>query len=126
MALIVVVAFGLVLGSFLNVVIARLPERRSLWAPRSACPGCGATIAWYDNVPLLSFLVLRGRCRACATPISWRYPLVEATTGALFALAWAQFGPSLEFVVAATLLAALIAITEIGRASCRERVLCVV
>ena len=101
MALAAVVLFGLVLGSFLNVVIARLPERRSLWTPRSACPGCGAGIAWYDNVPLLSFLVLRGRCRACAMPIPWRYPLVETTTAALFALAWIEFGPSVEFVVAA-------------------------
>jgi leader peptidase (prepilin peptidase)/N-methyltransferase len=108
-----VVVFGLVLGSFLNVVIARLPERRSLWAPRSACPGCGAAIAWYDNVPLLSFALLRGRCRACAMPIPWRYPLVEAATGAAFALAWIEFGPSVEFVVAAALLAALIATTAI-------------
>jgi leader peptidase (prepilin peptidase)/N-methyltransferase len=113
MALMVVVVFGLVLGSFLNVVIARLPERRSLWAPRSACPGCAASIAWYDNIPLLSFALLRGRCRACATPIPWRYPLVEAVTAALFALAWLEFGPTLEFVVAAALLAALVAITAI-------------
>jgi len=113
MGLAVVVVFGLVLGSFLNVVIARLPERRSLWAPRSACPGCGAPIAWYDNVPLLSFAVLRGRCRACAMPIPWRYPLVEAITAALLALAWLEFGPTPEFVVAASLLAALVAITVI-------------
>jgi leader peptidase (prepilin peptidase)/N-methyltransferase len=108
-----VAVFGLVLGSFLNVVIARLPERRSLWAPRSACPGCGTPIAWYDNVPLVSFAALRGRCRACATPIPWRYPLVEATTAALLGGAWLEFGPTLEFVVAAALLAALVAITAI-------------
>ena len=108
-----VIVFGLVLGSFLNVVIARLPEHRSLWAPRSACPGCGAPIAWYDNVPLLSFALLRGRCRACAAPIPWRYPLVEAITAALFAAAWLEFGPTPEFVVAAVLLAALVAITAI-------------
>ena len=113
MALAIVVVFGLMVGSFLNVVIARLPERRSLWAPRSACPGCGAPIAWYDNVPLLSFALLRGRCRACAAPIPWRYPLVEAATAALFALAWLEFGPTLQFVVAAVLLAALVAITAI-------------
>ncbi len=109
----IVVVFGLVLGSFLNVVIARLPERRSLWAPRSACPGCGAQIAWYDNVPLLSFAVLRGRCRACAVPISWQYPLVEAITAALLAYAWREFGPTWEFGVAAVLLCALVAITAI-------------
>src|ERR671923_3042902 len=113
MTLAVVVAFGLALGSFLNVVIARVPERRSLWAPRSACPGCGAPIAWYDNVPLLSFAILRGRCRACAAPIPWRYPLVEAATAALFALAWLEFGPTPQFVVAAVLLAALVSITAI-------------
>src|SRR5207247_9089576 len=95
-ALVTVYLFGLIVGSFLNVVIARLPERRSLWAPRSACPGCGAAIAWYDNVPLLSFALLRGRCRACAMPIPWRYPLVEAATGAALALAWIEFGPSVE------------------------------
>ena len=113
MTVAIVIAFGLVLGSFLNVVIARLPEHRSLWAPRSACPGCGAQIAWYDNVPLLSFAMLRGRCRACATTISWRYPLVEALTAALFACAWWKFGPTWDFVVAAVLLAALVAITAI-------------
>jgi len=113
MALAVVLVFGLVLGSFLNVVIARLPERRSLWAPRSACPSCGAQIGWYDNVPLLSFAVLGGRCRACGAPISWRYPLVEAITAALLGFAWLEFGPTPEFVVAAALLAALLAITAI-------------
>lgn len=114
MALAHVVIFGLVIGSFLNVVIARLPERRSLWAPGSACPGCGNPIAWYDNVPLVSFVALCGRCRTCAAPISWRYPLVEALTAVLFALAWLFFQPSLlEFAVAAALLAALVAITAI-------------
>ena len=104
---------GLVVGSFLNVVIARLPERRSLWRPRSACPRCGTPIAWYDNLPLLSFALLRGRCRACAMSISWRYPVVEALTGAAFLTAYAAFGPTARFVVAAALLAALIAITAI-------------
>ena len=87
------VLIGLVIGSFLNVVIARVPERRSLVHPRSACPGCGAMIAWYDNIPILSFLVLRGRCRACAMPIPWRYPLVEAVTAGLFLAAYLAFGP---------------------------------
>ena len=114
MALAPVIGFGLVIGSFLNVVIARLPERRSLWAPRSACPGCGNAIAWHDNIPVLSFFALRGRCRACAIPISWRYPVVEALTAALFALAWLVFGDSVvDFVLAAVLLAALVAITAI-------------
>src|SRR5262245_66672359 len=115
MALMVVVVFGLVLGSFLNVVIARLPERRSLWAPRSACPGCGAPITWYDNIPLLSFALLRGRCRTCAAPIPWRYPIVEAVTAALFAVAWGEVGPTPGVVIAAALLAALVALPVIDR-----------
>ncbi|MGH7278300.1 MAG: prepilin peptidase [Candidatus Rokuibacteriota bacterium] len=108
-----VVLVGLLVGSFLNVVITRLPERRSLWAPRSACPGCGATIAWHDNVPVLSFVALRGRCRACAMPIAWRYPVVEVTTAGLFALAYSVFGLTPDLGVALILLAALVAITGI-------------
>jgi len=107
------VVVGLVIGSFLNVVIARLPERRSLWRPGSACPACGAAIAWYDNIPMLSFLALRGRCRACDVAISWRYPAVELLTAAAFLGAWLAFGPTGRFVVASALLAALIAITVI-------------
>lgn len=114
MALVPVVTFGLVIGSFLNVVIARLPERRSLWMPGSTCPGCGHAIAWHDNIPLVSFVALRGRCRACATPIPWRYPIVEASTATLFAAAWLVFGRDLRaFVVAVVFLAALVAITVI-------------
>jgi leader peptidase (prepilin peptidase)/N-methyltransferase len=77
---------GLVAGSFLNVVIARLPDRRSLVRPRSQCPGCGAPIRPYDNVPVLSWFLLRGRCRSCGERISSRYPLVEALTAGLCAL----------------------------------------
>ena len=105
--------FGLLVGSFLNVVIARVPEGRSVWAPRSACPRCGALIAWYDNIPLVSFLVLRGRCRGCRAGIPWRYPIVEAVTGGAFALAYVLLGPTPKFLVAAILLGALIAITAI-------------
>lgn len=105
--------FGLVIGSFLNVVIARLPAGRSVLRPASACPGCATPIAWYDNIPVLSFALLRGRCRACGMAIPWRYPIVEAVTGAAFALAFVLLGPTPEFVVAAALLAALIAITAI-------------
>ena len=104
---------GLVIGSFLNVVIARLPEGKSLWSPRSACPVCATPIAWYDNVPLVSFALLRGRCRACHAAISWRYPLVEAATAAAFVLAYALFGLGAEFAAAAALLAMLVAITAI-------------
>jgi len=104
---------GLLIGSFLNVVIARVPEGRSLWRPGSACPGCGTAIAWHDNIPILSFLALRGRCRACSVPIPWRYPIVEALTAALFAAAVWRFGPTLDAVTAAALLAGLVAITVI-------------
>jgi leader peptidase (prepilin peptidase)/N-methyltransferase len=107
------VVLGLIVGSFLNVVITRLPEGRSLWGPRSACPGCGTPIAWHDNIPVLSFVVLRRRCRACAMPISWRYPIVETATAALFVLAYAVFGPTPALPAALLLLAALVAITGI-------------
>jgi leader peptidase (prepilin peptidase) / N-methyltransferase len=83
---------GLLLGSFLNVCIYRLPRDLSVVRPRSFCPECGAQIAWYDNVPVVSYFRLRGRCRACSNPIGWRYPLVEATTAVLFALTVAVYG----------------------------------
>lgn len=76
---------GLAVGSFLNVVIHRLPRKESLVHPPSRCPGCEQPVRPYDNVPVLSWLVLRGRCRHCAAPISRRYPLVEALTGLLYA-----------------------------------------
>lgn len=104
---------GLLIGSFLNVVIARVPEGRSLWRPGSACPACGTAITWHDNIPILSFLALRGRCRACSVPIPWRYPIVEALTAGLFAAAAWRFGPTLDAVTAAALLAGLVAITVI-------------
>ena len=77
--------FGLVVGSFLNVTIYRLPRGESLRAPGSHCPSCGAPIRWYDNIPVVSFLLLRGRCRACKGKISIRYPVVEILTGAIYA-----------------------------------------
>jgi leader peptidase (prepilin peptidase)/N-methyltransferase len=103
-------AFGALFGSFLNVVIHRLPEGKSLWWPGSACPKCGAAIRWFDNVPVLSWLLLLGRCRNCRAPISPRYPLVEALTAALFAALalrwladrdprqWAAFAVSIPLV----------------------------
>jgi len=84
--LILVTLYGAAVGSFLNVVVYRLPEGRSLVRPASHCPKCGHRLAWYDNVPVLGWLWLRGRCRYCRTPISVQYPLVEAATAGLFAL----------------------------------------
>ena len=83
---VVTAVFGLVIGSFLNVVIYRLPRGQSLWYPGSRCPQCSKAIQWYDNIPLLSFLLLRGRCRSCGEVISWRYAVVEVLCAALFVL----------------------------------------
>src|SRR4029077_8676174 len=87
-------AFGACVGSFLNVCIYRLPEDESVVRPGSRCPGCGTPIGWRDNIPILSWLVLGARCRACRAPIAARYPLVEAATGGLAVLALGVFGPS--------------------------------
>jgi leader peptidase (prepilin peptidase)/N-methyltransferase len=104
---------GLLIGSFLNVVIARVPEGRSVWSPRSTCPGCGTLIAWYDNIPVVSFVALRGRCRTCGMAISTRYPLVELVTAGAFVIAFLRAPSMREFAVDAALVAALIAITAI-------------
>jgi leader peptidase (prepilin peptidase)/N-methyltransferase len=126
---------GLCVGSFLNVVIHRLPrmlerqwqaqaaevlgqpvaegEPLSLAAPPSRCPHCGHQIRWYENVPVISWLVLRGRCSACAAPISWRYPFIELLTGALFAaVAW-RLGPEPMTLAWCAVVAALIAMAGI-------------
>jgi leader peptidase (prepilin peptidase)/N-methyltransferase len=108
-----VVLFGLIIGSFLNVVIARLPDRKSLLWPRSSCPTCGALIAWHDNIPVLSYAMLRGHCRTCSAVISPRYPIVEIATAGLFALAYGRFGTCPDLLVAMGLLAALVVITGI-------------
>lgn len=85
-------ALGLVVGSFLNVVIGRLPLGQSISTPRSRCPKCETPIAWYDNIPVFSYLVLRGRCRKCKTSISVRYPMVELLTALLFLTVKLRFG----------------------------------
>src|ERR1041384_1298954 len=94
-----VVAFGFAIGSFLNVVIHRVPRDESIVFPHSRCPQCDAAIRPYDNVPVISYLILRGRCRNCRAPISARYPAVEALTGVLFALTFWHDGlaPVLPF-----------------------------
>ena len=102
---------GLALGSFLNVLASRLPLGRSPVTPRSACMACSRTLSWYENVPLLSYLALRGRCRTCRTPISLRYPLLEAGTALLIAACLVAFGPTLDAAVAALVCAVLVTIT---------------
>jgi len=92
LVLVLVAVFGVVIGSFLNVVIWRVPRGESVVSPPSACPGCGTPISPRDNVPVLSWLLLRGRCRSCGQPISLRYPLVEAGTGALFVVMALRIG----------------------------------
>src|SRR5881397_2012953 len=104
-------ALGACIGSFLNVCIHRLPQDESVLRPASRCPRCAAPIAWRDNIPLLSWLLLGARCRACRTPIPVRYPLVEAATGGLAVLALVGFGPSAAAVVAFLFTAALLLIT---------------
>lgn len=84
--------FGLLLGSFLNVCIYRLPKDESVVRPRSRCPHCGQPVRWYDNIPVVSFLLLGGRCRDCGAAISFLYPAVELLTGALFALLVSRLG----------------------------------
>jgi leader peptidase (prepilin peptidase) / N-methyltransferase len=86
------VLLGLAFGSFLNVCIARLPCHQSIVRPRSRCPRCGAPIRALDNLPILSWILLRGRCRHCHQPIAWRYPAVELATAALFLLSFLRFG----------------------------------
>ena len=88
--------FGLLFGSFLNVCIYRVPRDLSIVWPGSSCPSCGSPIAWYDNLPVLSFLILRGRCRHCAQPIGYRYLAVEVATALLFGFITALFGLTLE------------------------------
>jgi leader peptidase (prepilin peptidase)/N-methyltransferase len=97
---VVFAVFGLVIGSFLNVVIYRLPRKLSVVSPPSACPRCEAPIRPWDNVPVVSYLVLRGRCRNCGEPISAEYPLVEAATATLFAAAAIRFPYGVAALVA--------------------------
>jgi leader peptidase (prepilin peptidase) / N-methyltransferase len=89
---IITFTFGLFFGSFANVCIYRLPRNESIVFPASHCPNCNTDIHWYDNIPVLSFLILRAKCRSCHEPISWRYPLVEMLTGLLFLSMYWRFG----------------------------------
>lgn len=105
--------FGAVIGSFLNVCIYRLPLDQSIVSPGSRCMSCGAAVRWFDNIPIISWLVLRGRCRGCGAGFSIRYPLVELLTACLFLLLFLRFGLSISFAIYALLVVALIVITFI-------------
>lgn len=108
-----VVLVGLVVGSFLNVCIHRLPKGESVVFPASRCPTCGVPIRWYDNIPVVSFVLLVGRCRACGGRIAWRYPAVELLTTSLFLLTVWRFGLGLRSVFLLIFICGLIVITWI-------------
>ena len=104
---------GLVVGSFLNVVIYRIPNHKSIVKPRSKCTGCKNQIAWYDNIPIVSYIVLLAKCRNCKAPISIRYPLVEFICGMMTLMLLNIYGPSFESIVVVLICYMLIAITFI-------------
>ncbi len=103
-------AFGLAIGSFLNVCIHRLPRGESVVSPGSHCPACGAAIRWFDNLPVLSYLILGGKCRACGARFSARYLIVELVTAAVFAVSAAVFEPGLLLAVRLVFAAMLVAL----------------
>lgn len=106
-------ALGLIVGSYLNVVIHRLPRRESTVTPRSRCPHCSTLIRARDNVPVLSFLLLGGRCRDCHSPISWRYPLIELLTSVCFVLSFQLYGFTAGGLIAAVFCALMIVLAGI-------------
>jgi leader peptidase (prepilin peptidase) / N-methyltransferase len=103
--------FGIVIGSFLNVCISRIPAGESVVSPASHCPRCQKPISWYDNIPVFSWFVLQGKCRNCHLPISPMYPIVEFLTGALFVLTYYRYGwtlPTFKYLILSSLLVILI------------------
>ncbi len=112
---VIVAVFGLAFGSFLNVCIARLPRKESVVAPRSRCPRCGHAIRWFDNIPVASYLILRGRCRDCRVAISPVYPLVELLSAGIWVAAFSRASLSPEFIKVVTLdmLALIIVFTDL-------------
>jgi len=109
----VALPFGLVIGSFMTVAAHRIPKKESLVGPRSRCPSCGATIGARDNIPVLSWLLLRGRCRHCRAPISAEYPLIELSTAGLVVLAAVRYPDPWQAIVVGGLLAMMPALTLI-------------
>ena len=113
MPLTLTVLLGLAFGSFFNVCIHRIPRGLSLNRPGSRCPGCGSALRWYDNIPVLSYALLAGKCRTCRQPISLRYPIVELVTCAVFVLHYLVFGPTGLFFVRVAFASALIVLFAI-------------
>ena len=109
----VALVLGLVIGSFLNVVILRLPQGMSVSRPRSHCPQCKQLISWYDNVPVLSYFILQGRCRRCRKKFSARYPFIEAITGLISVLLYVKFGLTLHWGIFLAFSCALIVLAFI-------------
>ncbi|MBU1712511.1 MAG: prepilin peptidase [Proteobacteria bacterium] len=105
--------FGLTIGSFLNVCIFRIPESKSIVRPRSMCPGCNTIIKYYDNIPVISYIFLGGKCRKCKMPISFRYPVVELISGLTALAVFMKFGLSFEGLAYFIFISALIVITFI-------------
>lgn len=105
--------FGLCIGSFLNVCIYRLPASKSISHPRSSCTNCNELIPFYDNIPVVSYLLLRGRCRFCSEPISLRYPIIELLTGLFALITFFKYGLSLEAFIYFVFIATLLVITFI-------------
>lgn len=110
---IVVFLYGIVFGSFLNVVIYRIPKEESLWKVSSHCMSCGYHLKWYDLIPLFSWLFLRGKCRKCGEKISVQYPLIEATNGLLWVIVFFFYGVSVESILYFALVSALLALSVI-------------
>ncbi len=108
--------FGATIGSFLNVLIYRMPQDLSIIVPGSFCPHCKKHIRWYENIPIISFIMLRGKCSGCSSPISIHYPIVEALTGLLFVCLFARYGISFEFLFYILFFCGLIVISGIDLA----------
>lgn len=113
MEIVAVAVLGLLWGSFTNVLISRVPAGENWVSDGSRCPRCGAPIRWYDNVPVVSFGILRGRCRACREPISWRYPIVEVAVASLWVLVFLQWGWSVTALLLAYLAVVSVALVAI-------------
>ena len=113
MLVVVSIIFGAIVGSFLNVCIIRLPKEESIITPGSHCPHCKSPIKFYDNIPMLSYFILKGKCHHCNEPISFQYPLIEGLTAFGSLIIFMRFGPSLSYLFFFSFLAALIVITVI-------------